>query len=537
MKNTILIIISIIIFSCSGQKKPQKTYVPDDNFERALQRQGYDTGELDDYVLSENIKEVTSLNVWRDSIKDLTGIEGFVALTELSCYDNQLSHLDVSKNTALTRLNCSSNQLTSLDVSKNTALTRLECSSNQLTHLDISKNTALKILWYDNNTVLTELKCSRKQLAYLNISDNTPLIIVDTDDTKEVEKTESLDSIYILEKEPDISIGMESLPFEPDFAYVANNSLFFGEKENLTSKKIPIKGEVLSFTYAPNGQYIYFALKTNVNEITKKQIDKLEEQGYGIEAYDLKIYKFDIKKPSKAEYVTTLYDRTSAFPEGSYFLTYGKPDFNITCSGDILIVYCEPQGGEGGFSSKYVVSLADRKTSWHNWDNNKSFKCTFPEEADLLDHRQLKFKFSGDNMKVFREEELDVLIFNHNSWTSLFGKEPDIISRIKTFNSYSSYFDFSISPDYEKIVYSAFTLGDMDIRTGSTYIYNSKDSTSFTISNKVVLGNWYDGEHRWLSNSNLLLYCSKCNGLLLINTKDNEVNKIEHVSFFQVAPF
>ena len=148
------------------------------------------------------------------------------------------------------------------------------------------------------------------------------------DKTEEVEKTESLDSIYILEKEPDISIEIDSLPFEPDFAYVANNSLFFGEKENLKPEKVPIRGDVLSFTWSPDRKFIYLALKTELNEITKKEIEKND---YELEAYDLKIYKFDFKKPSKAEYITTLYDRTSEYPEDSYFLTYGDPNFDITC--------------------------------------------------------------------------------------------------------------------------------------------------------------------------------------------------------------
>ncbi|MCH5174927.1 MAG: hypothetical protein J1F40_03480, partial [Prevotellaceae bacterium] len=52
--------------------------------------------------------------------------------TLLSCAENQLTALDVSKNTALTDLYCSDNQLTALDVSKNTALTYLECYNNQI---------------------------------------------------------------------------------------------------------------------------------------------------------------------------------------------------------------------------------------------------------------------------------------------------------------------------------------------------------------------------------------------------------------------
>ena len=73
--------------------------------------------------------------------------------------DNQLTTLDVSKNTALTTLDCSKNQLTALDVSQNTALKWLSCSYNQLTTLDVSKNTAL-----------TRLDCRKNPLRALDVS-------------------------------------------------------------------------------------------------------------------------------------------------------------------------------------------------------------------------------------------------------------------------------------------------------------------------------------------------------------------------------
>ena len=71
-------------------------------------------------------------------------ITGYVSL--LYCQNNELTALDVTKNTVLTELNCSNNQLTSLDVSKNIALTDLVCNYNQLTILDVSKNSKLNIL-------------------------------------------------------------------------------------------------------------------------------------------------------------------------------------------------------------------------------------------------------------------------------------------------------------------------------------------------------------------------------------------------------
>ena len=85
-------------------------------------------------------------------------------MTELKCTYNQLTALDVSKNTALTALYCTNNQLTALDVSKNTALTQLFCYNNQLTALDVSKNTAL-----------TRIFCSNNQLKALDVSKNTAL--------------------------------------------------------------------------------------------------------------------------------------------------------------------------------------------------------------------------------------------------------------------------------------------------------------------------------------------------------------------------
>ena len=128
----------------------QYTAIPDQNFEQALIDLGYDN-VIDGQVLTSNIDTITVLNVNRISILDLTGIEDFIALKKLVCIGNQLTRLDVSKNTALTVLSCWHNQLTSLDVSQNTALTVLNCWHNQLTSLDVSKNTALTFLNFGSN--------------------------------------------------------------------------------------------------------------------------------------------------------------------------------------------------------------------------------------------------------------------------------------------------------------------------------------------------------------------------------------------------
>ena len=141
----------------------------------------------------EYFESLTELVCYYNQLTSLD-VSANMALTELECYDNQLTSLDVSANTALTELYCLSNQLTSLDVSANTALTVLDCSSNSLTSLDVSANTALTELWcgYNQltsldvsaNTALTTLWCYYNQLESLDVSANTALMVLECDDNQ-----------------------------------------------------------------------------------------------------------------------------------------------------------------------------------------------------------------------------------------------------------------------------------------------------------------------------------------------------------------
>ena len=73
----------------------------------------------------------------------MKGIEYFTALEYLYCYDNELTELDLSRNTKLKELNCSTNRLTVLDLSQNPKLKRVICSDNALTALNLSSNSKL----------------------------------------------------------------------------------------------------------------------------------------------------------------------------------------------------------------------------------------------------------------------------------------------------------------------------------------------------------------------------------------------------------
>ena len=111
----LLLVLICIPFIGFGQ--PSNVNIPDANFKAYLVgNTAINTNGDTEIQFSEATPFAGSINCSNLGIFDLTGIEAFTALTELECWFNQLSSLDVSNNTALTSLICNSNQLTSLDV-------------------------------------------------------------------------------------------------------------------------------------------------------------------------------------------------------------------------------------------------------------------------------------------------------------------------------------------------------------------------------------------------------------------------------------
>ena len=167
----------------------------DPDFAKVLQEKGYISDAT--HITLEEVRNIDFLDVsgtdedWEagKGLTSLKGIEYFESLIHLECYANQLTTLDVSKNTELDTLACAENQLTTLDVSKNTKLTYLWCDDNQLSTLDVSKNTKLTFLVCEanqltsldisKNTELDTLACDDNQLTTLDVSKNTELTYLD----------------------------------------------------------------------------------------------------------------------------------------------------------------------------------------------------------------------------------------------------------------------------------------------------------------------------------------------------------------------
>ena len=152
----------------AGDVEINETNFPDAKF-RSFVKENLDKNK-DDILDAGEIAAVKKIEANNMGIKSLEGVGFFTALETLKCWDNELTGLDLSKNTKLTSLSCSENELTALDVSKNTELTRLYCGSNRLTALDVSKNKKLEELDCESDSLLSYMK-----LTKLDVSQNKAL--------------------------------------------------------------------------------------------------------------------------------------------------------------------------------------------------------------------------------------------------------------------------------------------------------------------------------------------------------------------------
>jgi Leucine-rich repeat (LRR) protein len=192
MKKTISSL--LLLASLTSFAQSNYTAIPDFNFETKLIQLGLDSGTPDGKILTSNINTLTSLDVsltpqQRSTgfgvIQSLEGIQDFVALKTLLCYNNILNNLNLYNNLELTYLNCSSNSIRSLDFSRNTKLEYLDCSNNFVSLLDIDSSLNLTFLNCRNNhltdldtggnTLLTTLDATQNRLFAVNLKNNTLL--------------------------------------------------------------------------------------------------------------------------------------------------------------------------------------------------------------------------------------------------------------------------------------------------------------------------------------------------------------------------
>ena len=135
-----------------------------------------------------------TIDLEKQSVKDLMGIAFFSELEELNCSNNSLTELNVGGLTNLKVLKCSKNKLTELNVSGCQALERLDCDWNKLTKLNITGLSNLDHLNCSTNELtelsvsgcskLTRLDAHYNRLKILDLSASAKLTYVDVSENR-----------------------------------------------------------------------------------------------------------------------------------------------------------------------------------------------------------------------------------------------------------------------------------------------------------------------------------------------------------------
>ncbi|MBP5492957.1 MAG: DUF4214 domain-containing protein [Clostridiales bacterium] len=138
-----------------------ETTFPDANF-RSFVSAKFDKDSSGTLSASE-IDAVKIMNCSDMDISDLTGIEFFVEVEDMSCANTQVTKLDVSANMKLRELLCCNCNLTSLSMNANPDLIYLDCTGNSLTEIDISACPLIKELLHDDPMLAsgTDRSCVR----------------------------------------------------------------------------------------------------------------------------------------------------------------------------------------------------------------------------------------------------------------------------------------------------------------------------------------------------------------------------------------
>ena len=170
------------------------------------------TGQKDDKLSQAERDAVTEISITNTNCTDLTGIAYFANLTELNCYHNQLTTLDVSKNAKLSALRCYNNGMEKLNLGDITSLTVLQCEDNNLTELDVSKNPYLEELQCRENKLRRVVIGKKYSLTGLYLRGNQLTSLDLSGTTREIWNLDNLWQRRAIDVDEDGTFDLSSLP-------------------------------------------------------------------------------------------------------------------------------------------------------------------------------------------------------------------------------------------------------------------------------------------------------------------------------------
>ncbi len=152
----------------------QITLIPDSLFEFHLVNEGIDTdGIINGQVFTTDIEDETVLYLPSTGATDLTGLQDFTNLRELTIFQMDIPEIDLSQNMLLERLSLDDLSLESLNISNNINLIDLTLFLNSPNGMFSSSMNSLNVT---NNILLEDVNIAHVPLTHVDFSNNVNLI-------------------------------------------------------------------------------------------------------------------------------------------------------------------------------------------------------------------------------------------------------------------------------------------------------------------------------------------------------------------------
>lgn len=182
MKTIILLLLSA---SVSAQ-----VYIPDNVFKTYCQSNpeiNTDSPRDLDITYEEAAAYYGEMNLTNISnyyaVQDLTGIEAFINITKINCYNCDLTQLDVSDCVNIEEIELSLNNLTDLNVYGLIDLTTLDIQQNSISSLDLSSNASLlTFIGYDNDMKYLDMRNGNNANMTSFVVTKNPDLCISVDD-------------------------------------------------------------------------------------------------------------------------------------------------------------------------------------------------------------------------------------------------------------------------------------------------------------------------------------------------------------------
>ena len=291
---------------------------PDEHFRSWLLSQSYGS---DAVITDAEMAGITRISALGCGIVDLTGIELFTELTELSVGNsiitteenkNKITSINLSALTKLRKLWCNDNQIVSLDLSQCADLRDLDCSYNQLTELDVAGCPNLSTLLCSGNN-LSALDVTHNPLMYQLYCDNNRLTSIDVT---------NFDQMIMFNCYNNLLTSLDLTGCTALFQLYCYNNKIEGEGMTTLVNSLNTSGGYMVI--------IDLESETEENEITEDQAAVAKAKGWSVEAcldddfvpypYDPNVHHYvDLGLPSGTLWATTNIGAVQPYQSGLFF--------------------------------------------------------------------------------------------------------------------------------------------------------------------------------------------------------------------------